>query len=540
MKRLKNGFTLIELIVVIAVIGILATISVLTYSSIRAHARDSQRSSNVTILSESLEKYYDQNGEYPGCSAMTKPVSTVTSTTLPNTTPDVFTAPSAPDGTNSISCNSLTSGSGPDSFAYVGDGSQTCLTGSSCLQFTLQYREETSGNIISVQSRRRTQIATSGDITDLSGSTSPFVLVKLTWSSTKNAVGYRVQASANSNFTSIVSDTTVATNAASISGLSANTQYYFRVAPDAIGNQQGSWSNVKAIATSHIPTPASPNAVADSTTPTSKINFSWSSVTNASSYTVRYDDNSSFSSPTVVNGLTGTSYSVSGLTAGTTLYFQVRAMSSDDTGTYTSTVNATSKVMPPGGIVATANSGTQVTVSWNAAVPATNYTVEYASNSSFTGSSFLTGVTSTSKAVTGLAQGQPAYFRVYALVGAISSVASSSASTITPINKPATPVMSVDSYNWVTNSHHIVNYISYCPAGTSLNIGPSYNGGYEATGFVWTDANSYLPWGFSDYWTRGSVWPPGSPIRYRTNYSCSTAYKTSPVSDTAENIIYIY
>jgi len=140
-QRVTRGFTIIELLVVIAIIGVLSTIGVVSFSSIQSNARNTQRSSKVTILSEALEKYYDKNGEYPSCAAMTADSNTVTTTTLKGLDPDVLTSPTGTKGTNSISCIDSPS---PDSFAYVGG-----LT-----QYTLKYKEEDSSTVPILDSRR--------------------------------------------------------------------------------------------------------------------------------------------------------------------------------------------------------------------------------------------------------------------------------------------------------------------------------------------------------------------------------------------------
>lgn len=64
----RQGFTVIELLVVIMVIGILASISILAYTQVQRQARDDVRNNDITLFQNELEKYFDKNGEYPpGC-----------------------------------------------------------------------------------------------------------------------------------------------------------------------------------------------------------------------------------------------------------------------------------------------------------------------------------------------------------------------------------------------------------------------------------------------------------------------------------------
>jgi len=153
MKRNTNGFTIIELLVVIVVLGILATIGVMSFSRVQANGRDSQRYYKIKVIAEALEKYYDKNGEYPGCVAMTQTPDIVTSNTLKDMDASALTAPNSTSGTNSFTCNEI-SISDSGSFAFIGDGTGACSSGSACTNFTLKYVEEGSESIKTITSRR--------------------------------------------------------------------------------------------------------------------------------------------------------------------------------------------------------------------------------------------------------------------------------------------------------------------------------------------------------------------------------------------------
>jgi prepilin-type N-terminal cleavage/methylation domain-containing protein len=64
MKR-SRGFTLVELMIVIAVIAILATLALTGFRTAQASARDTQRQQNVKGVQVALECYYSENGQYP-------------------------------------------------------------------------------------------------------------------------------------------------------------------------------------------------------------------------------------------------------------------------------------------------------------------------------------------------------------------------------------------------------------------------------------------------------------------------------------------
>lgn len=64
-KQQHSGFTVVELLIVIVVLGILATIVSTIYSGAHERARDTTRLNDITAIKESLETYRASKGTYP-------------------------------------------------------------------------------------------------------------------------------------------------------------------------------------------------------------------------------------------------------------------------------------------------------------------------------------------------------------------------------------------------------------------------------------------------------------------------------------------
>ena len=62
---IPRGFTLIELIVVIAIIGILSSLGIGSYLTVKVKARDALRKSDLAQLRTALELYRSDQGTYP-------------------------------------------------------------------------------------------------------------------------------------------------------------------------------------------------------------------------------------------------------------------------------------------------------------------------------------------------------------------------------------------------------------------------------------------------------------------------------------------
>jgi len=65
-KNLKSGFTLVELLVVMAILGILTVITLGNFRTSQIKARDAQRKSDLRQISNALEAYYNDHAGYPG------------------------------------------------------------------------------------------------------------------------------------------------------------------------------------------------------------------------------------------------------------------------------------------------------------------------------------------------------------------------------------------------------------------------------------------------------------------------------------------
>ncbi len=64
-KNKNKGFTIIELIVVIAIIGVLAGIVAVNVNNYLKKSRDARRKTDISQLMAALELYYIERGEYP-------------------------------------------------------------------------------------------------------------------------------------------------------------------------------------------------------------------------------------------------------------------------------------------------------------------------------------------------------------------------------------------------------------------------------------------------------------------------------------------
>lgn len=319
--------------------------------------------------------------------------------------------------------------------------------------------------------------------------------VGLSWLAPSNVgsglTQYEVQVSTNNSFSSPVVDHAATWATSYAVSLSYNTTYYVRVRASTSGGW-GAWSSTISFVTGTT-TPSAPGTPTTSAVSYTSMTVSWTAPTSdggsaITSYTLERATNSGFTAGlTTVTGIGGTSYNVTGLAAGTTYYFRVKALNangaSSASGTKTQATIAATAPAAPGQPTFPVVGGTSLTVSWTApdgsstwniisnGAIITSYRVEYSTSSGFATFASITGITSLSTQVTGLAYGQTYYFRVKAVSSAGTSVASTSNSVTTTTTTPDAP-SSAPTISGITQTTAAVTYTA--PAG---------DGGTAITGY---------------------------------------------------------
>lgn len=67
-RKISSGFTLVELLVVMAIIAVLATVIIGGFRSSQMRGRDSQRKADLKQISNALELFFQDYGRYPPAS----------------------------------------------------------------------------------------------------------------------------------------------------------------------------------------------------------------------------------------------------------------------------------------------------------------------------------------------------------------------------------------------------------------------------------------------------------------------------------------
>ena len=132
LKKRNEGFTIVELLIVIVVIGILALLVITTYSGIQQKARNSKRQTDVQSLQTQLEAFYSQNGYYPSLTDMNN--GGWRTTNMKSLDQGALTDPSNPSSSTLVASPAAKS----YSYAVTDSSGASCeSTDTNCAKYTL-------------------------------------------------------------------------------------------------------------------------------------------------------------------------------------------------------------------------------------------------------------------------------------------------------------------------------------------------------------------------------------------------------------------
>ncbi len=133
LKKAQSGFTIIELLIVIAIIAILAGLVLNNFQGAQAKARDTQRVTDINNIHSKLEEYYNENNGYP---------NTFTAATFPGIDGESLKDPKGVSIViNAVTADATAAGAVTNptiaaSYLYVPFGASTCTN--NCVGYVMK------------------------------------------------------------------------------------------------------------------------------------------------------------------------------------------------------------------------------------------------------------------------------------------------------------------------------------------------------------------------------------------------------------------
>ncbi len=122
----SSGFTLIEILVVVAIIALLSSMALIALMNARQKSRDTKRLGDMTQMNTALELYYNTNRGYPSA-----PIAGVPGGMIPGYISSLPKSPNPPDG----NCEVLTypspvpNGTAATNYYYYPSGTSYVING---------------------------------------------------------------------------------------------------------------------------------------------------------------------------------------------------------------------------------------------------------------------------------------------------------------------------------------------------------------------------------------------------------------------------
>ena len=295
MHRRPSGFTIVELLVVIVVIGVLASISLVAYTGVSRKATEAAVVTDLTNTTKQFKLFQIENSGFP----------TTIDCTQPNSVTNKCIKPS---GSNTIGVYYADNSSMPQTFCF------TVINGNI----------KKNINQDGLMSAGACTYPFNGTLTATTASRSQ---INLSWTSITNASSYTVQKADNTSFTGATDIYTGLNTSTNSTGLTSSTTYHYRVKVTIAGDDSN-WATTSAVTSDFV----GPTGLASIAKTSTSINLSWNAVSGATGYKLQRSTSSSFSPNTEVPLASGTTtYNTTGLTTGVNYYFRVNVTDSGGT-----------------------------------------------------------------------------------------------------------------------------------------------------------------------------------------------------------------
>ncbi|GMK37673.1 hypothetical protein PCCS19_07270 [Paenibacillus sp. CCS19] len=362
----------------------------------------------------------------------------------------------------------------------------------------------------------------------------------LTWAASTGATSYNVKRATTSGGPYTTIATGVAGTTYTNTSLTNGTTYYYVVSAVNSAGESANSTQVSATPTAPVTAPAAPTDVM-AAAGNGQATLTWTASTGATSYNVKRATTSGGPYTTVATGVTGTTYTNTGLTNGTTYYYVVSAVNSAGESANSTQVSATPVApvtIPAAPTTLTATAGNaQVALNWSASTGATSYNVKRSATSGGAFTTVATGVAGTTFTDTGLTNGTTYYYVVTAVNSAGES-GNSPVASATPVGSTTTSSLVVQyklsnsnaNDNQIYATFNIKNtgttavslsglklryYITKDTTSASLNYWVDYaqvgssniSGAFASISPAKTTADTYLELSFSS--AAGSIAPGG-------------------------------